>query len=95
MQINRDLIGHLANISRLHFSDEELLAMQNDLIRMTGFVEKLNELETIGVEPLMHMSSVQDIFRNDAPACPMEVSMALENAPVHNGNFFLVPKVIS
>lgn len=95
MQINKELVEHLANLSRLHFSEEELMAMQHDLDKMIGFVEKLNELDTTGVEPLMHMSQVQDVFRDDEANAPIPVANALENASVHNDQFFLVPKVIS
>jgi aspartyl-tRNA(Asn)/glutamyl-tRNA(Gln) amidotransferase subunit C len=61
---------------------------------MIGFVEKLNELDTTGVEPLMHMSRVQDVFRQDVSAAPMDVNTALENAEKHDNSFFTVPKVL-
>ena len=85
---------HLANLSRLHFSDAEMEIMQGDLSKMIGFVEKLNGLDTTGVEPLMHMSQVLDVYRADEAAAPMAVEQALENARQHGGNFFTVPKVI-
>jgi aspartyl-tRNA(Asn)/glutamyl-tRNA(Gln) amidotransferase subunit C len=95
MQINKELVEHLANLSRLHFSEAELVAMQHDLEKMIGFVDKLNELDTTGVLPLMHMSQVQDVYRADEALAPMPATSALENASKHNDQFFLVPKVIS
>jgi aspartyl-tRNA(Asn)/glutamyl-tRNA(Gln) amidotransferase subunit C len=94
MEIDKKLVHHLADLSRLHFTGEEMEAMQQDLTKMIGFVEKLNELDTTGVEPLMHMSSVQDIYREDAAAAPMEVAKALQNAESHTESFFNVPKVL-
>jgi aspartyl-tRNA(Asn)/glutamyl-tRNA(Gln) amidotransferase subunit C len=95
MQIDRALVDHLANLSKLYFTDEEKETMQQDLAKMIGFVEKLNELDTTGVEPMRHMSQVQDVFRNDVAAAPMHVKEALENAAVHGEEFFMVPKVFS
>jgi len=95
MQIDRALVEHLANLSKLYFTDEEKVAMQQDLAKMIGFVEKLNELDTTGVEPMRHMSQVVDVYRADAAAAPMTVKQALENAEVHGDEFFMVPKVFS
>jgi aspartyl-tRNA(Asn)/glutamyl-tRNA(Gln) amidotransferase subunit C len=94
MQIDRTLVEHLANLSKLHFTDAEMETMQGDLSKMIGFVEKLNELDTTGIEPLMHMSQVMDVYRADEAAAPMQVEKSLENARQHGGNFFTVPKVI-
>ncbi len=94
MPIERSLVVHLANLSRLYFSDAEMVAMQSDLEKMIGFVEKLKELDTHGLEPLMHMSQVQDVFRRDEVSVPMDVRVALENADKHGDSFFSVPKVL-
>ncbi len=95
MQTDRALVEHLANLSRLYFTEDEKETMQRDLAKMIGFVEKLNELDTTGVEPLRHMSQVQDVFRADEAGSPMTVTESLENAEVHGDEFFMVPKVFS
>jgi aspartyl-tRNA(Asn)/glutamyl-tRNA(Gln) amidotransferase subunit C len=71
MHIDKSLVAHLSNLSRLHFTEDEMVSMQSDLEKMIGFVEKLNELDTSGVEPLMHMSQVKDVFRADLAATPI------------------------
>jgi aspartyl-tRNA(Asn)/glutamyl-tRNA(Gln) amidotransferase subunit C len=58
------------------------------------FIEKLNELDTSGVEPLLHMSENQNILREDEVVGMISREMALKNAPLHDGQFFKVPKVI-
>jgi aspartyl-tRNA(Asn)/glutamyl-tRNA(Gln) amidotransferase subunit C len=95
MQTDRALVEHLANLSRLYFTEDEKETMQRDLAKMIGFVEKLNELDTTGIEPLRHMSQVQDVYRVDEAASPMPVKESLENAEVHGEAFFMVPKVFS
>ncbi len=95
MQIDRALVEHLANLSRLYFTEEEMASMQHDLTKMIGFVEKLNELDTTGVEPLRHMAAVQDVYRHDVAAPAMPAELALQNAGKHSNQFFTVPKVIT
>ena len=61
---------------------------------MIGFVDKLKELDTTGVEPLLHMSGNADILREDVPGHMVSRHEALKNAPLHNNEYFKVPKVI-
>ena len=61
---------------------------------MIGFIDKLNELDTTGVEPLLHMSDNINVFRDDEVAGMISREEALKNAPMHDEQFFKVPKVI-
>ena len=94
MEVNDALVDKLANLARLHFKDEEKAAIKNDLQRMIQFVEKLNELDTSGVEPLLHMSEQVNILRDDEVKGSISRAEALLNAPLHDDVFFKVPKVI-
>jgi aspartyl-tRNA(Asn)/glutamyl-tRNA(Gln) amidotransferase subunit C len=78
----------------LQFSATEKEAIKADLQRMIQFVEKLNELDTTGVEPLLHMSEQVNILREDEVQGSVSRTEALQNAPVHDEEFFKVPKVI-
>lgn len=94
MQVDDALIEKLARLSMLHFDEAEKVAIKGDLQKMIGFIEKLNELDTTGVQPLLHMSAQQDVLRDDVPGGMLSKEDALRNAPAHDGNFFQVPKVI-
>jgi aspartyl-tRNA(Asn)/glutamyl-tRNA(Gln) amidotransferase subunit C len=94
MEVNDDLIEKLARLSRLRFNDTEKVEIRNDLQRMIGFVEKLNELNLEGVEPLLHMSEEVNILREDKVEGSISREDALKNAPYHDEQFFKVPKVI-
>jgi aspartyl-tRNA(Asn)/glutamyl-tRNA(Gln) amidotransferase subunit C len=61
---------------------------------MIQFVEKLNELDTTGVPPLLHMSDNVNVLRKDEVKGSIERGEGLKNAPVQDGVFFKVPKVI-
>jgi len=94
MEVNDTLIEKLAHLSRLKFDDAEKAAIKNDLQSMISFVEKLNELDTTGVEPLTHMSENINVLREDEVKVSITREEALKNAPLHDDRFFKVPKVI-
>ena len=94
MEMNDALVDKLAHLSRLHFNNTEKAEIKNDLRRMIAFVEKLNELNLDGVEPQLFMSDEVNVLREDEIKGSISREEALKNAPLHDGQFFKVPKVI-
>jgi aspartyl-tRNA(Asn)/glutamyl-tRNA(Gln) amidotransferase subunit C len=94
MQVDDALIDKLSKLAMLQFNDEEREEIKSDLEKMIGFVDKLKELDTTGVEPLLHMSDNADILREDVPGNMVNREDAFRNAPVHDQQYFKVPKVI-
>lgn len=94
MEVTDELVTHLAHLARLHFDDDEKAAIKKDLQNMIGFVEKLNEVDTTGVQPLLHMTAEINALREDEINGSVTRSEALKNAPMHDDVFFKVPKVI-
>lgn len=94
MEVTNELIDKLANLSRLSFTDEEKISLKSDLEKMISFIDKLNELDTSGVEPLLHMTDNVDMLRNDEVKNMISREEALKNAPMQDEQFFKVPKVI-
>jgi aspartyl-tRNA(Asn)/glutamyl-tRNA(Gln) amidotransferase subunit C len=94
MQVNDELIDKLARLSMLQFNEVEREEIKADLQKIIGFVDKLKELDTTGVEPLMHMSENVDVLREDIPGNMLTREEALKNAPHHDDQYFKVPKVI-
>ena len=94
MEVNDDLINNLAQLARLEFNDAERDEIKNDLQKMIAFIDKLNELDTTGVEPLLHMSENVNVLREDEVKGSITREDALKNAPLHDEEFFKVPKVI-
>lgn len=94
MDVNDALIDKLAHLSRLDFKESEKHEMRQELEQMIGFIDKLNELDTKGVEPLLHMSDNVNIFRKDEVEGEMQREDVFKNAPLHDDQFFKVPKVI-
>ena len=94
MEVNDELIDNLANLARLYFNEEEKKEIKGDLQRMIAFIDKLNELDTEGVQPLLHMTDATDVSREDVVQGSITREEALKNAPESDGTFFKVPKVI-
>ena len=94
MEVTDKLIEDLANLSRLNFTGPEKEEIKKDLEKMIAFVDKLNELDTTGVEPLLQVSDAINVYREDTLKGSMSRSAALDNAPGADENYFKVPKVI-
>lgn len=94
MEINDALIDKLASLSRLHFTDTEKSKLTADFVKMVHFVDKLNELDTAGMAPLLHITSNVNNLREDIAANDFSLEDALKNASLKDEQFFKVPKVI-
>jgi len=94
MQVDDALIEKLANLSMLNFDEAEREEIKADLQKMIGFIDKLKELDTTGIEPLMHMSDEVNVLREDVVGNMLTREEAFTNAPHHDNNYFKVPKVI-
>src|SRR4051812_32959006 len=88
MEVNDALVDKLAHLSRLKFNASEKEDIKQDLQRMIAFVEKLNELDLDGVEPLLHMSDEVNVLREDVIKGSVEREQGLMNAPAHDETFF-------
>lgn len=94
MEVNDAMVDKLAHLARLKFNEGEKQEIKKDLQKMIEFVEKLNELDLAGVEPLLHMSEEVNVLREDEIKGSVSREDALKNAPSHDEQFFKVPKVI-
>lgn len=94
MEINAKMVEDLAQLARLRFDDVEKEAIRSDLQKMVAFVEKLKEIDTTGVEPLLHMGDAANVLREDKVQGSVSREEALLNSPVADKAFFKVPKVI-
>ncbi|MFY0253775.1 Asp-tRNA(Asn)/Glu-tRNA(Gln) amidotransferase subunit GatC [Chitinophaga sp. 30R24] len=94
MEVNDALVQQLADLARLEFNEQEKTEIRGDLQRMISFVEKLNELDTSHVAPLLHMTDDYNVFREDKVIPSVSREAALKNAPDTTAEYFRVPKII-
>jgi len=95
MKVNDKLIDKLANLAKIEFDDKAKKEIKNDMDNMLEFVDKLNELDTKGVEPLIFMSDELNVFREDSEKVTITQKEALKNVPQHDSDYIMVPKVVS
>ncbi|NBU92169.1 MAG: Asp-tRNA(Asn)/Glu-tRNA(Gln) amidotransferase subunit GatC [Flavobacteriia bacterium] len=93
MQIDDALIDHLSHLSRLKFEGKDRENLKNDLDKIVQFLQKLNEVDTDHVEPLIFMSQEVNFLRKDEISSEITKSEALLNAPKKDSDYFRVSKV--
>ena len=94
MKIDDALVLRLEELSRLELNEQERVKLRNSLNDILIMVEKLNELNTDGVEPLVYINETSSRLREDIVKNEITQAKALQNAPDKNDNYFKVPKVI-
>lgn len=94
MVIDEKTVDKLADLAKLEFDENSKKGIVNDLNRMISFVEKLNELDTSSVEPLVYLSDVANVMRNDEVKQVITQAEALKNAPKKDSDYIKAPKVI-
>lgn len=93
-KIDEAQVRDVAMLSRLNLSDAEVAKFSTQLSAILGYIEKLNELDTEGVEPLAHSLPVKNVFREDEPHQCLDREKALQNSPDSDMEFFIVPKIL-
>ncbi len=94
MALTRDEVLHVADLARLSLLPEEIELFTRQLNDILAYVEKLQELDTEGVEPLAHVVLVFNVFREDAVRKGLDRKNVLNNAPAREEGAFLVPRII-
>jgi aspartyl-tRNA(Asn)/glutamyl-tRNA(Gln) amidotransferase subunit C len=94
MKITDEIVDHIAHLSRLEFKGSDKEAIKNDMEKIIDFMDKLSELPTENVEPLIFMSEEVNRLRDDVPAETITHEEALRNAPKKDSDYFRIPKVL-
>jgi aspartyl-tRNA(Asn)/glutamyl-tRNA(Gln) amidotransferase subunit C len=94
MEINEEIVDHIAHLSRLEFEGEKKVAIREDLQRIITFIDKLREVDTENVEPLIFMTEEVNRLREDIPVDSLTQEEVLKNAPKRDSDYFRIPKVL-
>lgn len=94
MPLSDDQVRDLALLARLELSDDEVATVRPQLESILEFVRRLGELETDSIEPMTTALEVDNRWRDDAQRTGLSTGQALENAPAHDEQYFLVPPVL-
>lgn len=94
MQIDQKTLEKIAHLSRLELDSLDTESLKKDMEEILTWVQKLDELDTANVEPLINMSYEVNAFREDDAHNPVTKEQALKNAPKKDDDYFRVPKVL-
>ena len=94
MNIDKETVEKVAHLARLELAEDEKEKMIADMNKILGFMDKLNEIDTSGIEPLVYMTDEINVTREDVIKQEVTHEEALLNAPKHDKDYFLVAKVI-
>ena len=94
MSTDIQTIRGLAHLARLEFNETKEQEMLSDLNKILTWMDKLNELNTDHVEPLIHMTEEVNVMREDVAQNTVTHEEALRNAPKKDSDYFRVPKVL-
>lgn len=97
MKITEDEVRYVADLANLKLTEEELRRFTRELDQILAHMDKLNELDTTGVEPMaqvLYDAEETATLRDDIEREPLGNEAALANAPVAGAGYFKVPRVI-
>lgn len=94
MNITPELVGHIAELSRLELEAGEKRDMTAELERIVAYMDVLDKLDTTGVEPMSHVFPVKNVLREDEAAPSQDRAELLAGSPAPDREAFLVPKTV-
>jgi len=94
MKIDKQTIDKVADLARIEIQEGEVDTLINEMSKILTFMEKLNELDTTNVAPLIYMNEEVNVWREDEVIAEISVEDGLKNAEKHNDRYFMVPKII-
>ncbi|MBS7007834.1 Asp-tRNA(Asn)/Glu-tRNA(Gln) amidotransferase subunit GatC [Anaerostipes sp.] len=92
--ISDETIEYVGILAKLELSGQEKEQAKKDMESMLDYVDKLNELDTEGVEPMSHVFPVHNVFREDIVTNGDDREDILSNAPESKDGAFVVPKTV-
>jgi len=94
MNLDSKTIHKIADLARIHIDESEVDKLIPEMNKILSFMEKLNELDTTNVQPLVYMNEATNVWREDEVKQEIKTIDGLKNAAKHNEQFFMVPKII-
>ncbi len=93
-KITDETIDYVGILAKLKLSEQEREDAKADMQKMLDYIEKLNELDTAGVEPMTHVFPVKNVFREDVVVNGDDREQMLANAPEQRDGQYQVPKTV-
>jgi aspartyl-tRNA(Asn)/glutamyl-tRNA(Gln) amidotransferase subunit C len=95
VSITRDEVAHLARLSRLALTDDELDHFAGQLDVIVGAVARVQEVAAAGIPPTTHAADLVNVFRDDVIVPPLAADVVLAQAPAAEAGRFRVPRILA
>ena len=93
-KLTREEVAKVAHLARLKLTEKELDTFTSQLGHVLQYVDVLNEVDTENVEPMAHAIEIHNVFREDTVTESLSREAALQNAPLSDGQYYLVPQIL-
>ena len=93
-KITTDDVEYVAGLAQLILDDDTKERLVQEMGNILSYMDKLNELDTDDVEPMLHVLDLHNVYREDVVGESLPRGVALSNAPSDDGEFFLVPRIL-
>jgi aspartyl-tRNA(Asn)/glutamyl-tRNA(Gln) amidotransferase subunit C len=93
LKIDKPLLQKIAHLAQLEVGAHSEAVLLEELNKIVTWAEKLKEVDTAGVKPLVTMTLEHNVFQEDTPQAPLAHEKGLANAPSKDTNYFRVPQV--
>lgn len=93
-KITRADVEYVAGLAQLTLDDATVDRLTGELGQILDYVDQLNELDTDGIEPMMHALDLTNVLREDEVKPSLDRDVALSAAPKTDGEYYLVPKIL-
>ena len=93
-KITTDDVEYVAGLAQLILDDDTKERLVQEIGNILSYMDKLNELDTDDVEPMLHVLDLHNVYREDVVGESLPRDVALSNAPSDDGEFFLVPRIL-
>lgn len=94
MKVDKKTITSTSRLANIAIPEREADKYEKEFNKILSYIEKLNELDTEGVQPTSYVGSSKTPLRKDERISPLKKETALANHPHRKGSFFTVPKFI-
>jgi aspartyl-tRNA(Asn)/glutamyl-tRNA(Gln) amidotransferase subunit C len=95
VSITRDEVAHLAKLSRLALTDDELDHFAGQLDVIIGAVARVQEVAAAGIPPTTHAADLVNVYRDDVVVPPLDAELVLSQAPAAEAGRFRVPRILT
>lgn len=93
-RITKADVEYVAGLAQLMLDEATKERLVGEMGEILAYMEKLNELDTSGIEPTTHVLDMTNVYRDDVVQPSLDRDAALMNAPKHDGEYFLTPKIL-